>query len=253
MAMDAGAERASNQTGSGLATGQTCSTQGDLAPALEQLEPWLRAPRAQRIVIGLVGMPGAGKSVLASRLAAAANQRYGAGVVVALGMDGFHLTRAQLAHCADPRAALARRGAPWTFDPLALAQGLRKVRQMPLTEAGAEGQQCRWPGFEHGVGDPVPDALAIPSATRLVMLEGLYLLHQQHGWNLDGLMHCCWFVDVGLDQALERLALRHMASRAITRQQAEQRIDTNDRLNAHTVLATRQRADWLVPAVCVGL
>ena len=178
------------------------------------------------------------------------NQVLGEGTARVVGMDGFHLTRARLAGFSDPAAALARRGAPWTFDPTALALRLQAIRDLPCQPpdegcvAGLPG--LAWPGFSHGTGDPVEGAITIPASTRLVLLEGLYLLHRDDGWNLAGLMDECWFLDLPLAQAMERLALRHMATRGIDRAQAMARIDGNDRLNAGIVAGTRHRADWRI-------
>jgi pantothenate kinase len=203
------------------------------------------APR-RRTVVGLVGLPGAGKSTLAHHLCHAVNHAVGEDVAVVLGMDGFHLTRAQLRAFPDPAAALARRGAPWTFDPRALAQRLREVRQADLAPHAAP---VPWPGFEHGVGDPVPDALHVPPGVRLVLLEGLYLLHNDHGWDLQGLMDTCWFLDTPLEVALQRLSARHQAAWGITPEAAEARIAANDGLNAQIVLQGRCRADGRVADV----
>lgn len=205
-----------------------------------------------RIVVGLVGLPGAGKSTLATRLVQAVNATAGPGAAAALGMDGFHLTRAQLAALPDPALALARRGAPWTFDAPALAERLRALRATAGAHA-PDGAVLRWPAFSHAAGDPVPDAITVPPATRLVVLEGLYLLHRADGWNLDGLLDACWYLDVGLEQALERLVRRHMASWGLDRAQAQARVQANDRFNARIVAATRDRADWHLPARCAGL
>ena len=232
-------------------TDQTPQADTALESAVQRLRGYL-ANRSQRHVVGLVGLPGAGKSTLAARLVAAINQHHGDGTALALGMDGFHLTRAQLAQCADPAAALARRGAPWTFDPQALAERLRAIRAMPHPTPTANEEVC-WPGFMHGVGDPSPDAIVVPARTRLVLLEGLYLLHRSNGWNLDGLLDSCWYLDVGLDAALERVTRRHMASWGLDRAQAWARVQANDRLNAQIVAATRKRADWHPPASSVGL
>jgi pantothenate kinase len=164
-----------------------------------------------------------------------------------IGMDGFHLTRAQLAAMPDPQAALARRGAPWTFDPQALARRLQQIRDLPCTHDVPGGHGAvSWPGFSHGVGDPQADAITMASSVRLVVLEGLYLLHREHGWDLSGLLHACAYLDVPLERAMERLTLRHMATRGINRAQASARIDANDRLNAAIVAASAQRADWRV-------
>ena len=107
-----------------------------------------------RTLIALAGPPGAGKSTLAARLASDVNAQAGPGTMMVLGMDGFHLTRATLGRMPDPEEALARRGAPWTFDAAGLAERLDLLRR------GAGHAPTPWPGFEHGVGDPVPVALA---------------------------------------------------------------------------------------------
>lgn len=233
--------------------GQPTQAPSASEPAVERLHQLLADSGGQRRIVGLVGLPGAGKSTLAARWVAAINQHHGAGCALALGMDGFHLTRAQLARSSDPVAALARRGAPWTFDPHALAERLRAVRAMPQPTAIDQGGAVRWPGYEHGTGDPAPDAITVPAHTRLLVLEGLYLLHRSDGWNLDGLLDACGYLDVDLDPAMERLTLRHMASWRMDRAQAWARIQGNDRLNARIVAATRERADWCVPASSVGL
>ena len=199
----------------------------------------------RRWVIGIVGLPGAGKSTIAQALAGAVNQAAGTSTALALGMDGFHLTRAQLRAFDDPDAALMRRGAPWTFDPAGLAQRLALLRSQPLEPVG-------WPGFEHGVGDPAPDAIQVEPGVQLVLLEGLYLLHDQHGWDLRGGMDACWFLDVPMDVAMGRLAARHQAAWGITHEEALGRLARNDRLNAEIVWASRGRADALVGDQAVG-
>lgn len=206
---------------------------------VEHLLSALQRTPQRRWIVGIAGLPGSGKSTIAQALATAVNQAAGAPVAMALGMDGFHLTRAQLRAFPDPETALLRRGAPWTFDPQGLAQRLAVLRSQPM-------QTLTWPGFEHGVGDPVADALQVPPSVRLVLLEGLYLLHDDHGWNLRGAMDACWFLDVPRDVAMARLAARHQAAWGITRDEALSRIARNDGLNAETVWRSRARADALV-------
>ncbi|WP_295951630.1 nucleoside/nucleotide kinase family protein [Rhodoferax sp.] len=211
-----------------------------------QLLALLQAHPHRRILVGIVGLPGSGKSTIAAQLATEVNAQAGAGTVQALGMDGFHLSRAALAQMPDPAAALARRGAPWTFDPASLAARISALRQASLQLGAAP---VLWPEFEHSVGDPQEDAVAIGPATRLVLVEGLYLLHRDHGWNLDGLLDACWYLDVPMEVAMQRLVARHQAAWGFTVAQAEARLVLNDRLNADTVALTRGRADGLLPNV----
>ena len=192
-----------------------------------------------RWIIALAGVPGSGKTTRASQLADTVNHRTKPGTVAVLSMDGFHLPKAALQRFPNPAAAFARRGAPWTFDTAALEQRLRQLR----TSAGQA--DVSWPGFEHTVGDPLEDAHRVPGSTRLIIVEGLYLLHQADGWEaISRLFDERWYLDVSLDLALDRLAARHMQAWGVTRAVAEQRISTNDRLNAELVLASARFADW---------
>ncbi|MEO7908053.1 MAG: hypothetical protein ABIV47_00250 [Roseiflexaceae bacterium] len=212
------------------------------SPLFEQLVQRLVArlgSATPRWMIGLAGVPGSGKTSLASRLAAAVNARTAPNTLVALGMDGFHFTKAELQQFPHPAEAFARRGAPWTFDTNALQRRLQLVR------ATAGRADTLWPGFEHEVGDPVEGAYTVLASTRLVIVEGLYLLHQADRWEaISTLFDERWYLDTPLEIALERLAPRHMQAWGITRDQAEYRIATSDRLNAELIQDSARFADW---------
>ena len=193
-----------------------------------------RAPGG-RILIALAGLPGGGKSTLANKLAREVNVKLGAGTALALGMDGFHLTRAALAAAPNPAEMLRRRGAPWTFDVAALRTRLGMLQ----TKATVP-----WPGFDHSVGDPIEGAVQVAASTRLVFVEGLYLLHRGDGWDLGGLFDERWYLDTPLATAMDRLVDRHMRANGNTLQEAQERLRQNDRLNAEIVASTRNWADF---------
>lgn len=214
-----------------------------ISQPVQHLLDLLHAHPQRRTVVGLVGLPGSGKSTIATQLADAVNAQAGPRQMLALGMDGFHLPRATLAQMPDPAAALARRGSPWTFDPAGLAARLQALRGAPLLPGAAP---VPWPAFEHNVGDPVENAVLVPPSARLVLVEGLYLLHRAHGWQLDGLFDTCWYLDVPMELALQRLVARHQAAWGFSAAQAQARVAENDQLNADIVLQSRERADGLV-------
>lgn len=193
----------------------------------------------RRVVVGLVGLPGSGKSTMAARLVGAVNEGSPSAQAMALSMDGFHLSKAVLAQFADPQAALARRGSPWTFDPANLAISLHELRE-------TLDNTHTWPAFEHGVGDPVAHAVVIQPDVKLILVEGLYLLHRAHGWRLAGLMDECWYLDTPMDVAMQRLVNRHMVAWGLSREQAMARLAVNDRLNADIVAQTRGFADRFI-------
>jgi pantothenate kinase len=85
----------------------------------------------------------------------------------------------------------------------------------------------------------------------LALVEGLYLLHDQHGWDVASCFDEHWFVDVDIDTAMARLEDRHMAANQQSRAKARARLDGNDRLNAGIAAAARAKSHWLVtnPAI----
>jgi pantothenate kinase len=77
--------------------------------------------------VGIAGGPGSGKSTAAQEVCARINSMAGCPVAVVVPMDGFHYYRRELDAMADPTAAHARRGAPWTFDAAKYVACLRGV------------------------------------------------------------------------------------------------------------------------------
>lgn len=198
---------------------------------------------SSRLIIGLAGLPGASKSTLAAQWTAEVNALTQPETMIALGMDGFHLTKAQLQQMPNAEEAFARRGAPWTFDPAALAQRLQRLR------AAAGQKSIAWPDFQHDIGDPVENALVIAPSVRLVLVEGLYLLHQKGGWaKVSHSFDERWYLDTPLDIAMQRVVERHMRVWNWTREAATLRAETNDRHNADIVHAARGCADFILTA-----
>ena len=194
-----------------------------------------------RRVIALAGYPGSGKSTIAQLWAEEVNKKIGNKELLVLGMDGFHLTKAQLRAMDDPDTALARRGAPYTFDPEGLIEKLTELRN------AAGINSVGWPGFEHGVGDPVNDAVFIPTDCRLILVEGIYTLYRDGFWDgLNGLFDETWFLDTDMETAMERLYKRHQEAWDMSEEEARRRADGNDRLNCEHIMPGRQTADYLV-------
>jgi pantothenate kinase len=116
--------------------------------AQSALDDLAAQPKGSRVIIGIAGVPGAGKTTLAAAVTARINQLHpspSSPVAVAVPMDGFHYTRAHLATMPDPAEAIARRGAAFTFDADGFLALIRKLSTSPVSET------IRAPSFEHEI------------------------------------------------------------------------------------------------------
>ncbi|KAL4978103.1 P-loop containing nucleoside triphosphate hydrolase protein [Aspergillus desertorum] len=204
-------------------------------------EKFKETPENARLLIAVSGIPGSGKTELAITMAKRINEKYNAQsdnlIAAAIPMDGYHLTRAQLAQMPNPEYAAARRGAAFTFDGekfLALVRALRE----PLTP---ETQTLHAPSFDHAVKDPVDNDIPIAAARRVIFFEGNYLSLNKEPWSSAAkLMDELWFVDVDFDTARQRLIKRHVkAGIAKDAADAEKRANENDLINGREIVDCR--------------
>jgi pantothenate kinase len=159
-----------------------------------------RVAAASRVLIGVCGAPGAGKSTLAGVVAADLNLA-APGSAVVVPMDGFHLAASVIG--GDDRAS--RRGAPDTFDPDGYAALLARLR------ANVEDVVYA-PEYRREIEDPVAGAIAVPRDCPIVITEGNYLLHPDPAWRrVRAHLDEVWFL-AAPDESLriQRLVERHI-------------------------------------------
>ncbi|EKM60684.1 uncharacterized protein PHACADRAFT_246752 [Phanerochaete carnosa HHB-10118-sp] len=190
-----------------------------------------------RLIVGIAGVPASGKSTLSQMLADRANALLcgtpDQDAVVLIGLDGWHLTRAQLDQFPDAKLAHDRRGAHWTFDGQSYVEFVRELR-VPLniltSAAGGREAVIYAPSFSHELKDPTPGAVSIQPKHRIVIIEGLYTFLDIEPWaeaaqSLDER----WWVEIGENEAKARLVKRHVISGvAKDLQEAEWRATEND-------------------------
>ncbi|WFC99149.1 hypothetical protein MYAM1_001891 [Malassezia yamatoensis] len=145
-----------------------------------------RLKEHRRFLVGISGIPGAGKSTLAKLVADQINQLRNAEVCTVVGMDGWHLTRAQLDSMPDPYNAHARRGAAFTFDADAFVEWAEKMR---LPTSDAQLPHFTAPSFSHADKDPVEAGVSIEPWHTIVLVEGLYCNLDVEPWRRAAL---CW-------------------------------------------------------------
>lgn len=120
-----------------------------------------------------------------------------------------------------------RRGACDTFDAVALAKDLERI---------AHGREpiVTIPGFDHAKGDPTPNQHLFERAGHdIVLCEGLYLLHDQQGWeHIQKFLDWTIYIQADIDVCMERLKERNKCIPGYTAKEIAIRCDAVDRLNA---------------------
>ncbi len=154
-----------------------------------------RAGDAKRFVVGIAGPPGAGKSTLADALREEFLARDERAEV--LPMDGFHMDNAIL----EARGLLPRKGAPETFDVRGFIDILEAVKK--------GGEEVLVPVFDRSREIAIASARAVSPETRIVLVEGNYLLLDEAPWSkLDGRFDYTVYVGPAYDVLEERLRQR---------------------------------------------
>lgn len=216
----------------GLAAGPRLTWEPEVARGLR--EQAKEMPDGRPLMVALAGMPGSGKTT-----AAEAIERLLGPSCLVVPMDGYHLPLAALRARPDAAEAIYRRGAPDTFDPAALRESLRQI-QSP------EGpNELTLPGFDHAIGDPTPGGVRFERPRhRVVLVEGLYLLHGADGWEGTAeVFDRTIYIDADIEDCVARVKERNKVIPGYTPEEIAVRTEKVDRANAVTVQLSAPRAD----------
>jgi len=209
-------------------------TGGDV-PERTTLEELLRrieklAADRDRVVIGIAGPPGAGKSTLAAVLTERLGER-----AALVGMDGFHLGQRQL----ERLGRAERKGAPDTFDALGYVALLRRIRERTDVDHFV-------PVFDRHLEEPIAAAGCVPRDVPVVITEGNYLLLDDPAWrDVAGQLDECWFVAPDPELRLQRLTRRHV-EHGRSPEAAVEWVERVDEANARVIMRSAPRADLII-------
>jgi pantothenate kinase len=191
-----------------------------------------RLAGGNRILLGITGSPGSGKSTFAAGL----QPLFAAGTAVVVPMDGFHLGNAII----DGTPLRQRKGAIDTFDVGGYLSLLERL-------ARRDEQVVYAPDFRRQIDEPVASSIAVPASVPLVITEGNYLLADDPQWRrVREQLDEVWFLATPPALRLARLVDRHV-SFGMEHGAAEEWAAGSDEANARLIESTRESADRVLP------
>ncbi len=202
----------------------------DEAFALLRAEAAGLLARPGRSVLGIAGGPGTGKSTIAVKLAEALGPE-----AAYVPMDGFHMKHAKL----EGLGTAADKGMPHTFEGAAFADFLTALKAASGPMSG--------PGYSRKIEDVVEDAFTVPGDTRLLVVEGNYLLlATAPWWRVRPLLDRAVYLEIPREMVRARLMQRHAEEGLFTEERNRAHIERVDLPNYDLVVRNRARADVIV-------
>lgn len=187
-----------------------------------------------RLVLGIVGEPGAGKSTFTNQILGILDSD----VATSVPMDGFHYSNKVLASLGRHE----RKGAPDTFDVASFTALLERIK----TERSSD---IYFPVFHREIEESIAAEGVVKAATRLVITEGNYLLLDEGGWSgVSALLDETWFLVIDGQVRRDRLIARHQLFGKDS-ETARKWTLGSDENNAKIIERTKYRADKLVTLV----
>jgi pantothenate kinase len=204
-----------------------------------------RSAGTERLMAAVAGPPASGKTAFSVILTEVINAHADRTLACWLGLDGWHYPNAYLdSHTIkkDKNTLTLRqiKGSPATFNVPALRECLEQIRRR---------QPTSFPVYSRRIHDPVPNAGSVEATSKIVLVEGNYLLLADNPWQaLHALFDVKIFLTAPPDMLIEGIRLRHLRG-GKEPEEVERQILQVDVPNIKLVLANSMPADILVEKI----
>lgn len=185
-----------------------------------------------RILVGIAGPPGVGKSTFCDALYTRL-RTIQPGICAVLPMDGFHFDDSYL----NEKGWRSRKGAPHTFDVRGLLHAVKRLKQN-------NEEFVAVPVFDRKLEIARAGARIICQEVSIILVEGNYLLLKDKLW-LDVAGHFDVSVMLKADlKVLEQRLSKRWVDQGMVADKIAEKLGGNDLPNVHLVLENSVAADF---------
>lgn len=194
-----------------------------------------------RVIVGIAGPAGSGKSVLMAIFNEISKQRPLSFRFETIGIDAFHYLNDFLLKQTDAGEPLKNhKGRFDTYDVQKLTETLAHF---------SLGHSVSLPVYSRKTHDPIENAVSIKGGEpALLVVEGLWLLYDKGDWEKVGkILDFSIFVEANKDRVKQGVLERHVRG-GRTPEDAEGYYEANEAVNFDLIMKTKNKADKIIPS-----
>lgn len=205
---------------------------------MELLELYL-SKQKPRMIVGLAGPAGSGKSVITAIFHEIAKQLQLPFRFETVGIDAFHYRNDfLLKHTTNGKPLKANKGRFDTYDVSKLTKALLDF---------SAWKEVSLPVYSRKTHDPIEDAIVIKKGEpALLIIEGLWILYDKDGWeNVGKLLDFSIFIETDNEKVRQGVLERHVRG-GRTLEDASAYYEANEAKNFDLIIHTKDKADKVI-------